>query len=144
MTNRKADTPPVLGTGTLDLAEQLIRCRSVTPDDGGCQRIIGERLARIGFSLETFDRTGVSNLWARRGNSGPLVCFAGHTDVVPPGPAGQWLSDPFTPVRRDGFLFGRGAADMKGSLAAFVTAIEAFVAEQPHHGGSIAVLLTSD
>jgi len=144
MTNRKADTPPVLGTGTLDLAEQLIRCRSVTPDDGGCQRIIGERLARIGFSLETFDRAGVSNLWARRGNSGPLVCFAGHTDVVPPGPAGQWLSDPFTPVRRDGFLFGRGAADMKGSLAAFVTAIEAFVAEQPHHGGSIAVLLTSD
>jgi succinyl-diaminopimelate desuccinylase len=129
---------------TLALAEQLIACRSVTPEDGGCMSIIGERLKRVGFACEFINRGGVTNLWARRGTAGPLFCFAGHTDVVPTGPVDQWQSDPFQPTRRDGFLFGRGAADMKSSLAAFVTATEAFVAAQPQHRGSIAFLLTSD
>ena len=129
---------------TLDLAEQLIACRSVTPEDGGCLPIIAGRLARIGFSCEYINRGGVTNLWARRGNSSPLLCFAGHTDVVPTGPLDQWQSDPFQPARRDGMLYGRGAADMKGSLAAFVTSAEAFVAARPAHSGSIAFLLTSD
>ena len=129
---------------TLELAEQLIACRSVTPDDGGCLALIAARLERLGFVCEAFDRNGVTNFWARRGTSAPLFCFAGHTDVVPPGPAAQWQSDPFTPSRRDGLLYGRGAADMKGSLAAFVTASEAFVAEHPQHTGSLAFLLTSD
>ena len=136
--------PDATASTVLALAEQLIGCRSVTPDDGGCQRILGERLAASGFRLENFNRAGVSNLWARRGESAPVVCFAGHTDVVPPGPARRWRSDPFQPTRRDGFLFGRGAADMKSALAAFVTAAKAFVAERPRHAGSIAVLLTSD
>ena len=129
---------------TLLLAEQLIARRSQTPDDAGCMAIIGARLQRIGFTCEHLDRAGVTNLWARRGTSGPLFCFAGHTDVVPSGPATQWQSDPFQPTRRDGRLYGRGAADMKSSLAAFVTAAEAFVAENPDHPGSIAFLLTSD
>ena len=129
---------------TLLLAEQLIACRSVTPDDGGCMAIIGGRLERIGFTLEFINRGDVTNLWARRGCRAPLVCFAGHIDVVPSGPVNQWQSDPFQPTRRDGYLFGRGAADMKGSLAAFVTAAEHFVASQPDHSGSIAFLLTSD
>lgn len=129
---------------TLALTEQLIACRSVTPDDGGCMAIIGERLQRIGFKCEFINRGGVSNLWARRGTSAPLLCFAGHTDVVPSGPPERWQSDPFVPTRRDGLLYGRGAADMKASLAAFVTASEAFVAARPEHGGSIAFLLTSD
>ena len=106
--------------------------------------IITERLQRIGFSCETLDRGGVRNLWACRGTTRPLFCFAGHTDVVPAGPLGQWLSDPFQASCRDGLLYGRGAADMKGSLAAFVTASEAFVAAHPQHQGSIALLLTSD
>lgn len=129
---------------TLDLTAQLIARRSVTPDDGGCMSIIGERLQRIGFSCENINRGGVSNLWARRGTTGPLFCFAGHTDVVPSGPLDQWTSDPFLPTRRGGLLFGRGAADMKASLAAFVTASEAFVTARPQHSGSIAFLLTSD
>ena len=129
---------------TLALAEQLIACRSVTPEDGGCMTIISERLQRIGFDCEFINRNGVTNLWARRGKAAPLFCFAGHTDVVPTGPIESWLSPPFEPNRRDGFLFGRGSADMKGSLAAFVTAIEAFVAAHPDHAGSIALLLTSD
>lgn len=129
---------------TLGLAERLISRRSVTPDDGGCIPLISERLAAIGFTIENLNRNGVSNLWARRGNAAPLVCFAGHTDVVPSGPSGQWSSDPFVPTLRDGMLYGRGAADMKGSLAAFVTATEAFVAKRPRHAGSIAFLLTSD
>ena len=129
---------------TLDLAKQLISCPSVTPDDRGCMEIITERLQRIGFSCETLDRGGVRNLWARKGTTSPLFCFAGHTDVVPAGPLDQWLSDPFQPNCRDGLLYGRGAADMKGSLAAFVTASEAFVAAHPQHQGSIALLLTSD
>ena len=129
---------------TLNLAEQLIACPSVTPEEGGCMDVVAERLCRIGFSIETIRRGGVTNVWARRGNDGPLFCFAGHVDVVPPGPAERWQSPPFEPTRRDGFLFGRGAADMKGSIAAFVTAVETFVATHPNHGGSIALLLTSD
>ena len=129
---------------TLGLAEQLISRRSVTPDDGGCMPLIAERLAAIGFSCEYINRGGVTNLWARRGKTAPLLCFAGHTDVVPTGPLDQWTSDPFVPTYRDGLLYGRGAADMKGSLAAFVTATEAFVAARPDHAGSIAFLLTSD
>lgn len=129
---------------TLKLAEQLIARRSLTPEDAGCMAIIGARLHAIGFVCEYFNRNGVTNLWARRGSSGPLFCFAGHTDVVPTGPSGQWRSEPFRPTRRDGVLYGRGAADMKASLAAFVTASEAFVASRPDHRGSIALLLTSD
>ncbi len=128
----------------LTLAEQLIACRSVTPDDGGCMTIIGERLRRIGFDCEFINRNGVTNLWARRGTASPVFCFAGHTDVVPTGPVESWQSAPFEPTHRDGFLFGRGSADMKGSLAAFVTASEDFVARNPGHSGSIAFLLTSD
>ena len=129
---------------TLELAIALIARRSVTPADGGCQALIGERLERIGFHIETMRFGEVTNLWARRGTARPIVCFAGHTDVVPTGPLPHWVSDPFQPTIREGRLFGRGAADMKTSLAAFVTAIEAFVAANPGHPGSIALLLTSD
>ena len=129
---------------TLELAQQLIACRSLTPLDEGCLALIGARLEPLGFKLEMMRYGKVDNLWARRGVSGPVVCFAGHTDVVPTGPLEQWHSDPFIPTIRDGMLYGRGAADMKGSLAAFVTAIEKFVAEHPGHTGSIALLLTSD
>ena len=132
------------GDATARLAEQLIACRSVTPEDAGCLAIISSRLAAIGFSCEFINRGRVTNLWARRGDRSPLVCLAGHTDVVPSGPLDEWHSDPFLPVHRDGMLYGRGAADMKASLAAFVTAAEAFVAAQPAHGGSLAFLLTSD
>jgi succinyl-diaminopimelate desuccinylase len=129
---------------TLELARALIARRSVTPDDGGCQSLLGERLKRIGFSLEPLESNGVTNLWARRGTGSPLVCFAGHTDVVPTGPLAQWTSDPFIPTERDGHLYGRGAADMKTSLAAFVTSIEGFLAVHPDPRGSIALLITSD
>lgn len=129
---------------TLELACQLISRPSVTPEDAGCLDLITERLTPLGFAIERIDQGGVSNLWARHGRSRPLVCFAGHTDVVPTGPRDKWLSDPFVPTMRDGYLYGRGAADMKSSLAAFVTAIERFVAKQPDHNGSIALLLTSD
>nr|SPS05841.1 N-succinyl-diaminopimelate deacylase [Candidatus Nitrotoga fabula] len=129
---------------TLELAKQLIACRSVTPLDEGCLDIIGARLESLGFTLERLRYENVDNLWARRGQKHPIVCLAGHTDVVPTGPLDQWHSDPFTPVIRDGKLYGRGAADMKGSLAAFVTSVEKFVAEHPEHDGSIALLLTSD
>jgi succinyl-diaminopimelate desuccinylase len=128
----------------LALARELIARRSVTPEDGGCQTLVAERLGRIGFRCEPMRFGEVSNLWARRGTASPLVCFAGHTDVVPTGPLDEWLSDPFVPTLRDGRLYGRGAADMKSSIAAFVVAVEAFVAERPRHGGSIAMLLTSD
>ena len=126
------------------LAEALIARPSNTPDDAGCLGVIGERLSRLKFSLERIDRGGVSNLWARRGKTAPLICFAGHTDVVPSGPRNAWHSDPFQPEIRDGMLYGRGAADMKSSLAAFVVAIENFIGRQPQHAGSIALLLTSD
>ncbi|MGE5154585.1 MAG: succinyl-diaminopimelate desuccinylase [Bdellovibrio bacteriovorus] len=129
---------------TLALACELIRRPSVTPDDAGCQDLIAERLAAAGFSIEPMPFGEVTNLWARRGDSGPLLCLAGHTDVVPPGPLDDWTSPPFEPTIRDGRLYGRGAADMKGSLAALVTAVEGFVAEHAWHRGSIAFLLTSD
>jgi succinyl-diaminopimelate desuccinylase len=136
---------------TLRLVEQLIACRSVTPDDGGCQVVIGQRLTPLGFELETIVSGPadfrVTNLWAlRRGTDAkaPVLAFAGHTDVVPTGPLEQWRSDPFVPTHRDGRLCGRGAADMKSSLAAMVVAVEEFVAAQPRHRGSIAFLVTSD
>ena len=129
---------------TLDLAKELIACQSITPDDGGCLDLIGSRLAKAGFTCERLDRGPVRNLWARRGSAAPLVCLAGHVDVVPPGAVDRWTSDPFTPTERDGFLFGRGAADMKTSVAALVTAAERFVARNPGHGGSLALLFTSD
>lgn len=132
------------GDATRALAGQLIARRSVTPEDAGCLEIIASRLAAIGFRCEFINRGGVTNLWARRGEQRPLVCFAGHTDVVPSGPREQWDSDPFSPVERNGLLYGRGAADMKSSLAAFVTASESFVAAHPRHHGSLAFLLTSD
>ena len=129
---------------TLALAQTLIACRSPTPDDGGCQEILIGRLQKLGFQIERMRHGAVDNLWARRGTTAPLLCFAGHTDVVPTGPLEKWNSDPFTPTIRDGKLYGRGAADMKASLAAFVTAIEAFVAAHRDHNGSIALLITSD
>jgi succinyl-diaminopimelate desuccinylase len=129
---------------TLELARQLIARRSVTPQDAGCLDVIAARLEPLGFRCERIRANGVDNLWARRGSRAPLVCFAGHTDVVPTGPLEHWTSDPFTPTLRDGALYGRGASDMKTSLAAFVAAIEAFVAAHPLHAGSLAVLFTSD
>ena len=135
---------PLSEDPTLDLACALIARPSTTPDDAGCLALITERLAGLGFSFERMDRNGVSNLWARRGEAAPVLCFAGHTDVVPPGPAQAWSSPPFEPTLRAGQLFGRGAADMKSSLAAFVVAIERFVTDCPAHHGSIALLLTSD
>jgi len=128
----------------LALARELITRRSVTPEDGGCQKLLAARLAAAGFRCEDASVNGVANLWARRGAARPLVCFAGHTDTVPPGPLEQWHSDPFVPVEREGRLYGRGAADMKSSIASFIVAIEQFVAERPKHAGSLAVLLTSD
>ena len=129
---------------TLQLANELIGRVSVTPEDAGCQELMRGRLAAIGFECQDLPFGDVSNFWARRGNRAPLLVFAGHTDVVPPGPLEQWDSDPFTPQVREGMLYGRGAADMKGSLAAMVTACEAFVAEHPDHKGSIGFLITSD
>lgn len=129
---------------TLALARELISRRSVTPEDGGCQALLSTRLAAAGFQVDHIPRGGVVNLWARHGSAAPVVCFAGHTDVVPPGPLTQWINDPFSPEERDGRLYGRGAADMKTSVAAFTVAAERFVAEHPNHAGSIAILLTSD
>ncbi|WP_156513469.1 succinyl-diaminopimelate desuccinylase [Bordetella ansorpii] len=134
----------MMSNAVLDLVRDLIARPSVTPDDLDCQQLLAQRLARMGFRCETISRGGVTNLWARRGESAPLTVFAGHTDVVPPGPREHWESDPFVPTERDGFLYGRGAADMKSSIAAFVVAAEEFVAANPQHGGSIALLLTSD
>lgn len=131
-------------TPTLDLAAELIRRPSVTPADGGCQDLLAQRLAASGFHVEHLPFGDVRNLWARRGEARPLFCFAGHTDVVPPGPREHWDSDPFTPAIRDGKLYGRGACDMKGEIAAMVTAAEAFVRDHPDHPGSIAFLITSD
>ena len=128
----------------LALSQQLISCRSLTPDDSGCQEILIGRLKEIGFNIEKIQCNEVENIWARRGTTAPVLCFAGHTDVVPTGPLDQWESDPFTPTIRDGKLYGRGAADMKSSLAAFITAIESFVHLHPDHTGSIALLITSD
>lgn len=131
-------------SNTLLLTQALIALRSPTPDDGGCQTLLQARLAPLGFQFDWLMSNGVSNLWARRGTTAPLICFAGHTDVVPTGPVDAWHSDPFVPTIREGNLFGRGAADMKASLAAFITAIEAFLQQYPNHPGSIALLITSD
>ena len=130
-------------TPVLDFARELIERRSLTPDDAGCQALIAARLAPLGFHCETLSINGVTNLWARLGDARPLVCLAGHTDVVPTGPLTEWTSDPFTPSVRDGFLYGRGAADMKGSVAAFIVAVEALLARGKPRG-SIALLITSD
>jgi len=129
---------------TLDLTCDLIARPSVTPEDHGCQALMASRLAAVGFRTETLQFGSVTNLWARRGDAGPLLCFAGHTDVVPTGPLEEWRSDPFKPVIRDGVLYGRGAADMKSGLAAMVTAAEEFVGAHAGHRGSIAFLITSD
>ena len=129
---------------TLALAKQLIACRSVTPADGGSLDLIAARLSAAGFTCERVDRGGVRNLWAHRGQVPPLVCLAGHVDVVPPGPIEPWASDPFVATERGEHLYGRGAADMKTSVAAMVTAVERFVAASPKHRGSLALLLTSD
>src|SRR5690606_34422756 len=131
-------------SGVLELACELIARPSVTPDDGGCQALIAERLARAGFAIEHMRLGEVDNLWATHGNTGPVLVLLGHTDVLPPVPAEAWSSDPFAPTVRDGALYGRGAADMKGSVAAFVVALERFVAAHPDHPGTIALLLTSD
>jgi len=128
----------------LQLLGELIRRRSVTPDDAGCQDVIAGRLSAVDFECETLRFGDVTNLWARRGTSAPVFCFAGHTDVVPPGDTGDWQSDPFEPDIRDGNLFGRGSADMKSGLAAMVVAVERFVRATPDHAGSIAFLITSD
>jgi succinyl-diaminopimelate desuccinylase len=126
------------------LLEELVRRPSVTPDDAGCQDVLIDRLAPLGFACETLRFGEVTNLWARRGAAGPVLCFAGHTDVVPPGPEGEWLTAPFEPVIKDGQLFGRGAADMKSGLAAMIVALEEFLGEHPEHRGSLALLITSD
>ena len=128
----------------VELTAHLIRQRSVTPDDAGCQTVIAERLTARGFVAEHLDHEGVSNLWLTHGTGSPLVCLLGHTDVVPAGPVERWSSDPFEPTIVEGHLVGRGAADMKGSVAAFVCALEQLVKEQPDHPGTLALLLTSD
>lgn len=129
---------------TLELAIDLISRQSVTPEDAGCQPLMAERLEKLGFAIEPMRFEDVDNLWARRGTDGPILVFAGHTDVVPTGPVENWDSDPFKPEIRDGLLYGRGAADMKGSLAAMVTAVERFIGQHPDHRGSIGFLITSD
>ena len=131
-------------SSTLALSRALIARPSVTPDDKGCQQLLAERLEKIGFVIEPLRFGDVDNLWARRGTAAPLFAFAGHTDVVPSGPPSDWTTDPFAPVVRDGCLYGRGAADMKGSIAAMVTACERFVEKHADHRGSIAFLITSD
>jgi succinyl-diaminopimelate desuccinylase len=137
------DTLPPMSQ-TLELTRDLIARRSVTPADEGCQELMARRLAAAGFQIEPLRYGSVENFWAKRGNGGPVFCFAGHTDVVPTGPLEEWKTDPFVPSIRDGVLYGRGAADMKSGLAAMVTASEEFVATHPTHKGSIAFLITSD
>ena len=136
--------PTASARDTIELAKRLIACRSITPDDGGALDLVAARLTKSSFHCEQIDRGPVKNLWARHGKGSPLICLAGHVDVVPPGPVDRWTSDPFSPTERDGNLFGRGAADMKASVAAMVTAAERLIAREPKHGGSLALLLTSD
>ncbi len=131
-------------SNTVELAIQLLSIDSVTPDDKGCQQILSDRLQKIGFNCEIMQFGEVTNLWARRGQKSPVLAFAGHTDVVPTGPLDKWHSDPFNPEIRDGYLYARGAADMKSSIACMVTACERFIAEHSEHDGSIAFLITSD
>lgn len=127
-----------------ELTKELIRCISVTPEDAGCMELIASRLEPLGFKTEWLNFGETKNIWLRRGEAKPLFVFLGHTDVVPPGPLTDWTSPPFEPVVRDGLLYGRGAADMKSGVAAMVVAIEQFIAQNPEHPGSIAILLTSD
>jgi len=129
---------------TLELTKQLVSQKSLSPNDADCQKIIGERLKPLGFNIEQLNFGDVKNIWARHGDKKPLFVFAGHTDVVPPGPLEKWTSDPFKPEVRDGFLFGRGAADMKSGNAAMITACERFIKNNPNFNGSIALLITSD
>ena len=129
---------------TLELTKQLISRQSVTPEDDGCQQLMTDRLVKAGFNIQPLPFEDVDNFWAIRGESGPILCFAGHTDVVPSGPESSWQSPPFEPTVKDGVLTGRGAADMKGSLAAMVVAVENYVASNPNHPGRIAFLITSD
>jgi succinyl-diaminopimelate desuccinylase len=131
-------------SATVDLTLDLIARNSVTPADQGCQELMTRRLEAVGFKVENLRYGMVDNFWATRGNGGPVLCFAGHTDVVPTGPLEEWKTDPFKPAVRDGFLFGRGAADMKSGLAAMITATEDFVQAHPDHKGTIAYLITSD
>src|SRR5688572_4824480 len=128
----------------LALAQQLIRCPSLTPNDAGCQQLLVERLKPLGFKVESLRFGDVQNFWARLGDQAPLFVFAGHTDVVPTGDVRQWRSDPFMPEIHNGRLYGRGAADMKSSLAAFIVAIENFLADRRNYKGSIGLLITSD
>jgi succinyl-diaminopimelate desuccinylase len=128
----------------LELTKDLVARRSVTPEDAGCQELLAARLAKAGFDIEHIPFGEVKNLWASHGRGGPVLVFLGHTDVVPSGPVENWQSDPFVPTIRDGFLYGRGAADMKGSVAAFVVALEEFVRAHPDHAGTVAMLVTSD
>jgi succinyl-diaminopimelate desuccinylase len=131
-------------SNTLELTKALIARQSVSPVDGGCQNLMIERLAAIGFTVESLRFGAVDNFWAKRGSGGPVFCFAGHTDVVPSGPLDEWRTDPFEPVVKDGLLYGRGAADMKSGLAAMLTASEEFIGKYPQHRGTIAFLITSD
>jgi succinyl-diaminopimelate desuccinylase len=133
-----------MDNAVLQLTKDLIARASVTPKDEGCQQLLIQRLQPLGFEPHIIEQGGVTNLWLRRGQTSPLVVFAGHTDVVPPGPLERWQSDPFEPSERDGYLYGRGASDMKSSLAAFAIGIEEFVRANPQHPGSIALLITSD
>lgn len=131
-------------SATLALTQELISRPSVSPEDQGCLEIITQRLTALGFKVERLAFGPVENIWARHGDSGPVLCFAGHTDVVPTGPREEWHTDPFEPVIKDGILYGRGAADMKSGLAAMITAAERFIAKYPQHTGTLAFLLTSD
>lgn len=129
---------------TLTLLEDLVRRESVTPKDAGCQDVLVDRLSKLGFKEERLDFDDTQNIWLRRGEAKPLLTFLGHTDVVPPGPLDRWDSPPFEPTIRDGKLYGRGTADMKGGIACFITAVERFITNHPKHQGSIAVMITSD
>lgn len=133
-----------LSDPTIDVLCDLIRRRSITPDDAGCQALLAARLSRLGFTCETLQFNDVTNLWARLGDTPPVLCFAGHTDVVPPGDEAQWNTDPFEPTFKDGMLYGRGSADMKSGLAAMIVAIEEFLEAHADFSGSIAMLITSD
>ena len=128
----------------IELLSDLIRRASITPDDAGCQQLLIERLEALGFECETMIFGDTTNLWARRGNDSPVLCFAGHTDVVPPGNIAEWSTDPFEPTIKDGLMYGRGAADMKSGLASMIAAIERFLQTHENHEGSIALLITSD
>ena len=128
----------------IDLLCDLVRRPSVTPEDAGCQVVLAERLTRLGFKCETLQFNDVTNLWARRGTTSPVLCFAGHTDVVPPGSESDWTSPPFEPTFVDDLIYGRGTADMKSGLAAMTVALENFVTAHPDHDGSLALLITSD